>query len=181
MTAKPATDKPKKKRGGRPSLCTSELTQQIAAHIMTGATYASACATVGVSYDSFNAWMNRGRVAFGKGTLAQAEQPYIAFYKAIRQSDAQAENGMASVVMAAALGNNETPPNWTAAAWWLERRRPRDYGKQINLDVRVRRFMDELEARGLEFDTIATEVLKAADDELAGHSAEGGETDAFSD
>jgi hypothetical protein len=58
------------------------------------------------------------------------------FAQAVEKAEADAEvRAVATVLKAAQKGT------WQAAAWWLERRRPADYGLRGRLDVHV-----ELEA-----------------------------------
>ncbi len=52
----------------------------------------------------------------------------LAFLGEVEKAEADAEEAMATVVKRAAV------KNWCAAAWWLERRRRDDYGKQEKIE-----------------------------------------------
>ena len=60
--------------------------------------------------------MNRGEAA--KSGL------HFEFFDAVKKAEADAEVGMVAVIKKASADT------WTAAAWWLERRRFKDYGKK---------------------------------------------------
>lgn len=55
------------------------------------------------------------------------------FRDAVERAENVAEARATSLVIKAAYEGT-----WTAAAWWLERRRPDDYGKRIAVDVSIR-------------------------------------------
>lgn len=52
---------------------------------------------------------------------------------AIENAEGEAEAAYTQLVADAAVN----PKNWTAAAWWLERRKPDDYGRRDRLEVKV--------------------------------------------
>lgn len=52
---------------------------------------------------------------------------------AIEKAEGEAEATYTKLVADAAV----SPKNWTAAAWWLERRHPDDFGRRDRLDVKV--------------------------------------------
>lgn len=54
--------------------------------------------------------------------------------------------------------------NWTAAAWWLERRRPDQYGRRMAIDVSVR---DEAQRIADELGVNADDVIAEAERILA--------------
>ena len=85
-----------------------------------GNTRTAAAAYAGIHRDTLYAWL--------------ARRPMFA--QAVEKAEADAEvRATATVLKAAQKGT------WQAAAWWLERRRPADYGRRGRLDVHV-----ELEA-----------------------------------
>jgi hypothetical protein len=51
----------------------------------------------------------------------------------IEKAEGQAEATYSQLVANAAV----SPKNWTAAAWWLERRHPDDFGRKDRVEVRV--------------------------------------------
>jgi len=76
-----------------------------------GSTRRAACAAAGFSYHSLSVWMT--------------EDPNLR--DQVEQAEGRAEHRCLEIVMEAA------PKDWKAAAWWLERRRREDYGKQLDL------------------------------------------------
>jgi len=101
---------------GRPSKLTIEAQKKIAEAIRLGATYQAASAAGGISYASFNNWMN-------KGADAKSGQ-YFEFFNAIKKAESDAQLNWLEIIEKAA------PRNWQAAAWKLERRYPDDFGRQ---------------------------------------------------
>lgn len=83
-----------------------------------GATYELAAQYGGVAYNTFNEWMKRGQ--------EETEGDFSEFYEAIKSAEGKAVVGWLAKIEKAATGGN-----WQAAAWKLERRYPRDYGRQI--------------------------------------------------
>lgn len=51
----------------------------------------------------------------------------------VEKAEATAEFTYVSKIAIAA----DDPKNWTAAAWWLERRHPDEFGRRDRLDVKV--------------------------------------------
>lgn len=94
----------------RRSKFTPETQQRIVDAIALGATYELAAKSAGVTYDTLNEW---------RKTRPQ-------FSEAIEKAEgAAAAKWLAAIETAAAEGA------WQAAAWKLERRYPRDYGRTV--------------------------------------------------
>lgn len=75
----------------------------------------------------------------------------------IEKAEADAEARFAGLVARAA----QEPKNWTAAAWWLERRRHEDYARRekVEMTVDVRAVAAQLaEAQGLDPDEVLAEA-----------------------
>jgi transposase len=112
----------------RPTKLTPEVQKKIVEAIGLGSTYKLSAQYGGISYDTFNDWMKRGEQAkSGK---------FLQFFEAVKAAEGRAAVGwLAKIEIAANDGN------WTAAAWKLERRYPKDYGRQVkeiagSLDIR---------------------------------------------
>ena len=103
--------------GGRPSKLTAESQKRITDAIRVGATYELAAQYGGVAYNTFNEWMKAGAAA-SSGKLRE-------FYDAVKGAEGDAAIKWLAVIDKAAL------EQWQAAAWKLERRYPREYGRQI--------------------------------------------------
>lgn len=99
----------------RPSKLTPEAQAHIVRAIELGATYELAAGYGGISYDTFNAWMKRGEKA--------ASGMYRQFYEAVKGAESRAAVRW--------LARIDLADTWQAAAWKLERRYPRDYGRRV--------------------------------------------------
>lgn len=94
----------------RPSKLTPETLEKIIKAIRGGATYELAAAFAGISYETFNEW---------RKTKPQ-------FSEALREAE-----GEAALVWLAKIEQAAASGDWRAAAWKLERRYPRDYGRSV--------------------------------------------------
>lgn len=94
---------------GRPSKYTPERVARLAQAIELGATYELACAYAGISLDTFDRWRD--------------------LYPELKEEIAEAE-GRATVKWLAKIEQAASEGTWQAAAWKLERRYPKSYGKQ---------------------------------------------------
>jgi transposase len=90
---------------------TPEHTQKVCEALRAGNTRRAACIYAGVSEDSLARWLQKAEVA-----------------DAIQKAEADAEVRNVAIIQKAA---GET---WFAAAWWLERKRPEDWGRKDKLD-----------------------------------------------
>jgi len=133
----------------RPTKLTPDVQERICQAIQLGATYELAAQYGGVHYQTFLDWMEKGRADVAK-------QPYLAFYEAIKLCEGKAVAGwLAKIEKAASEGS------WQAAAWKLERRYPKEYGRTVQehqgqgKDGAV-----EAEVK-LDFSGLTTEQLKA--------------------
>jgi hypothetical protein len=74
----------------------------------------------GISEQTFYSWMSRGR---------DGEPLYAEFLEAVEKAEAQ------SVVRNVAIIQRAAEETWQAAAWWLERKRPDDWGPRQRMDI----------------------------------------------
>lgn len=73
-----------------------------------------------------------GYAGFSKTTLYRMlEHDDGTLVTAMEKAEAEAEATYSAIVARAA----EEPKNWTAAAWWLERRHPEDYAKRERVEM----------------------------------------------
>lgn len=108
---------PKAERG-RPTKFTEGTRKKILNGIAMGATYELAAQYGGVAYNTFNEWMKKGE--------AEEDGEYRDFYEAIKQAEGKAAVGwLAKIEKAASDGS------WQAAAWKIERRYPKEYGRTV--------------------------------------------------
>lgn len=117
--AKLAKEQGEKNKGGRPTLFTPEVQAKIIGFIRLGAYIETAARAAGISRPTFQEWMKRG----GKG-----EEPFAGFIAAIEKAMGESE-----VKDLAHLENAAKNGNWQAAAWRLERRFPKKYGRKLEI------------------------------------------------
>jgi len=116
-----------------PSKLTPDTQARIVQALRLGATFELAAQYGGVSYDTFNNWRKRGEAELDRMARARKrtdadpdELPFVQFFEATKAAEADAVVGwLAKIEKAASDGN------WQAAAWKLERRYPRDYGRTV--------------------------------------------------
>ena len=112
----------------RPSLLVPERQHRIVTAIAAGNSRDTAAAYAGVSSKTLFEWLKRGRESHSG--------VYYEFAKAIEKADADAE------VVAVGVIRTAMHDQWQAAAWWLERKRPNEWGKRdpevvVQVGVRV--------------------------------------------
>lgn len=112
------TPPPSRRQRGRPRLFTPERAAAILQAISEGATRDQAAQAAGVHKATFLRWMADGDAEV-TGLLRD-------FCDRVREADAQVTVRMCRVITSAAEGGT-----WSAAAWWLERRRPMDFGRHL--------------------------------------------------
>ena len=90
-----------------------------------------------------------GRADMNVRTLERWLSADAAFRRDIGQAEATAESRFAAIVADDALGRpaqyddrgnvirREVHPNVASARWWLERRRPHEWGQRLAIDVRA--------------------------------------------
>lgn len=98
---------------GRPTKLNDLTAKKIIDTIAAGGSRAAAAAAAGVHPSTVFRWLAEGR---------DEASPYREFRERIKGAEAEAEIAMVTVVREAALKGT-----WQAAAWWLERRRPKLY------------------------------------------------------
>jgi transposase-like protein len=110
---------PPERGRGRPSKRTPELERQIADCLRLGMSYPQTCDACGVSQTQFRNWRKR----------------YREFQDLIRQAEAEAVKLNLAVIQAAAASGK----SWQAAAWFLERKHPEQWGKTETLSIEARK------------------------------------------
>lgn len=109
--------KVEKKSCGAPCKLNDEVTKKLINALNLGATYTLACNYAGISFDTFRKWMRHG--------LEEETGKYRTFYDIVKKAQGDA------AVMWLAKIEKAASKSWQAAAWKLERRYPKDYGRSI--------------------------------------------------
>ena len=107
----------------RPSKCTPEVVAKICEALKLGVSWAAAAAHAGLTERCVMEWKARG---------LEGEAPFDQFLQEATRARESAEVRMAAIVMKAAQEGNAS-----AAQWWLERRRPENWGRRDHNVVEV--------------------------------------------
>lgn len=100
----------------RPTKLTPDLTDKLVRAIKAGNRLDVAARYAGISETTYHRWMQEGETA---KSGAKRE-----FWETVMEARAIAEVSAVSVILSAARSGS-----WRAAAWWLERRYPQEYGR----------------------------------------------------
>jgi transposase len=101
----------------RPSKLTPEIKKQIGENIALGMTYALAAASAGITYQTFNDWMNKGKNS--------KSGEYFEFYKHIQKCNADG-----ALKCLQHLKESVDTGDCRVCMWILERRFPESYGRR---------------------------------------------------
>jgi hypothetical protein len=102
----------------RPCKLTAELQQRIGDNIALGLTYKLAAEAAGITYKTFNEYMNRGKT--------EKSGKYYQFYIHIKKCNADGARKLLESLNAAAKAGN-----CTVCTWILERRFPEEFGRRV--------------------------------------------------
>jgi hypothetical protein len=103
--------------GGRPSKLTAETTERFCHAVRAGNTREAAAHYAGITSGLARQWCIKGRQA--------TSGKFFTFLTAVKRAESDAEIRNVALIQKAAQEGN-----WTAAAWWLERRRPKRWGRK---------------------------------------------------
>lgn len=121
---------------GRPTRLTPEVADKLVELIAAGHYNSTAARGLRIGERTLTRWLTRGRQAAEQAAdgeeVPESERDYLELHRRIEQATAEAE-----VRALAAITNAFTsdPRNWTAAAWFLERKDPARWGKRTEVNV----------------------------------------------
>jgi transposase-like protein len=131
----------------RPSKLTPERQERIVLAIRGGNFRETAARFAGIGETTLYRWMAQGR--------KQRRGAYADLVAAIEEAEAAAEIERVQRIQTAARNGN-----WTADAWWLERKNPQRWGRRDRVEHRVitedeiaaeiRRLTEEMEREGID-------------------------------
>ena len=112
-----------KKKMGRPTKLTTVTKRRLLAAFRVGSTIERACASAGILPATYYNWMNRGEAA--KSGI------YLEFFDDVKKAQ--------EFTYQKALGHisDAMAENWTAAAWYLERRHRKEFGKNEYMQFEI--------------------------------------------
>lgn len=119
---KPATKRRIVRAVGRPSKFTPEVRNRILSAIRNGNTYEASAQYGGISYSLLREWIVQGE-------QDQAGE-FLEFVEALKKAEAEAE-----VESVALIRRSAQEGQWQAAAWFLERRKPSEWGRKDRHEV----------------------------------------------
>lgn len=103
----------------RPCELTDDLSIEIARHLIEGLSIADACALSGISERSYHNWIARGE---------DGEEPFVQFVLLTRAARAEGRQKHVRTI-----GNASSSGDWKAAAFFLERSDPANWGRKDEL------------------------------------------------
>jgi transposase len=126
-------DKPKlgrpPKHPGRPPAITPQLCEEISNYIRAGNYPETAAGLAGISRKTFYNWLRKGRSSKTNGVYKQ-------FLHTIKEAEDYAEAAAVERIRKAGEpDDNGKGGNWTALAWWLERKHPEKWGRKDKLGL----------------------------------------------
>jgi hypothetical protein len=133
---KKPTAKPKSNAGRKTALLDVTKEQTLLDYIRIGTPVRKAVTASGIAEKTFYNWMSRGlaeRERLSLSMTAKSNPTEVVFLQFLqRVEQARAEAIMKKVAVIAKSGNDG---DWRAAAWWLERQVPEEFGKTEKLEI----------------------------------------------
>jgi transposase len=116
------------KKPGRPTLLDDERLEAITTALRNGAYIDHAAQAAGITARTYHAWMERGRNErdrLNAGLEADPnEAPFVQFLQSVERAQSEA-----AVDLLGEIANHARNGTWQAAAWILERKFPRQWGR----------------------------------------------------
>ena len=118
---------------GRKSKLTKERQKAILTAIAQGNYVAAVCVANGISPTTYFSWLERGR---------HGESPYLEFLNAVTRAEQRGQVKLVSLI------HSHAERDWRAAAFLLERRHRKDWGRHETIDATLStQRADEIERR----------------------------------
>ena len=145
------------RRGRRPTPLEDPRVQALLMAIKGGNYLEHACAFAGIARSTLYDWLERGRTArekIDKGQpLTMEERHYLDLSDTIEKARGEAVVANVTIVQKAAREGT-----WQAAAWWLERTMPEQFGRHIKAEVKTSDANADLEAELARYIAILDQV-----------------------
>ena len=113
---------------GQPSKLTPETVDRLKNALIAGSKIESACIYAGISKGVYYQWKEKARADIEAGKVTQ----YVEFLDTIMRAMELSRPRLEMIVSKAA------EQDWKAAAWILERRHPKDYGRKEYIESKDR-------------------------------------------
>jgi hypothetical protein len=118
---------PKHEVGSRHPESKFFLAPKILEEMAKGVTRSAACRIVGISTETVSEWI------FKANKYPEKYPEYVEFREAMEHVRAEVQKEMVGHIIGAARSD---PKHWTAAAWYLERTDPENWGKRDKVEVK---------------------------------------------
>lgn len=136
-------------KGRKPSTLDDPKVKLLLQALSAGNYVEVSCAYAGLSVAVVYQWLEKGRKE--KERIASGAEPdpskttYVELLEAIESARAKAVIANVAIIQQAARGGT-----WQAAAWWLERTNPQQFGRRVQAEVTGKISIEDLERRMLE-------------------------------
>ena len=108
-----------------------------------------ACQYAPIHKSTYYRWLQQGEALEEKvkqgGTLTAEETKISELCDSLKKAEVAGQNAALDTIREAIRGGT-----WQAAAWWLERTNPQQFGRKVQAEVTGRISVDDLERRMLE-------------------------------
>lgn len=108
-------------KAGRHTKLNKERLDLICRYLRAGNTRKVAAECAGISEQTFYTWINKGKEA--------KSGVFFEFLESVKKAESEAHAGAVNTITVA------RQKSWQAAAWWLERKFPDDWGKREKMEV----------------------------------------------
>lgn len=117
------------RKTGRPHMCTPKVIQRVLEATNNHATSEVAAAWAGLATSTFYKYLAAGRDEreriLAGGKPAKGKAPFVEFADAVEKGRGQSAMSALAVIKSASV------ESWQAAAWLLERTRPKEYARRF--------------------------------------------------
>lgn len=122
----------------RPTKLNAEVQEAVCKALRAGNNRPAACAFGGITYQTLLNWSKRAEASLklleDGETIEDSEIPFVEFLEGVQKAEGLAQVEAVAVIQKAA--REGVDGTWTAAAWWLERKFPDQWGRRERTDRR---------------------------------------------
>lgn len=159
---------------GRPCKLTPEVHQRIVQFLRHGNSQKAAAEAAGITERTMQNWLEKGE--------ASSRSRFFQFFQDCKKAQAEWQASMVRVVERHAVGAGDLMPTWQAAAWLLERRDHKNWGRKVSAehsgpggDKPIEVKVDDTTWQRVIRDPDALRILDRLAARLSGGEAPGGE------
>lgn len=155
--------------GGRPEIdiTSEEMSGPFLQYLREGMSFREACALIGISRTTARKWINAGKHDLAGGRDSKLAEFAVEVEKALTEAKhlrIQALNNAAAI-----------PAFWAAAAWWLERRYPQEFGRQDRVNMNMSGTLGLNQAANIEVTEVEKDAIRSILGKLGTNQADDSE------